>query len=294
MPLALKQAVAEMKGNGTVHAIAVLTIGLTVFLFSSLFWCWNMAQQWFSDTRGNMPIMIYLKDGHPAMDEMSSRIAGLFPGSRLKLIPKDEALSRLRESLERDSAGAGGFLDGFETNPLPDTIQMMPASERLSSDAVTAIAATLGSLEGVERVSYPTVWLERFHQAFQTIRLVALSLCGVMAAASVMIVSITARLALGARKEEIAILRLLGASDSFIATPIYIQGGVQGILGGGIGLTALYIGYRYLLMPVSGYWDTGMFSAHFLSWTYAASIWAGAIFAGTLGCVIAAYSFLRV
>jgi cell division transport system permease protein len=228
------------------------------------------------------------------MDEMASRIAGILPGSRLKFIPKEDALSRLRESLERDSTGAGGFLDGFETNPLPDTIQLLPTSERLSSDAIAAIATTLGSLEGVERVAYPTVWLERFHQAFQVVRLVALSLCGIMAAASVMIVSITARLALGARKAEIAILRLLGASDSFIVTPIYLQGVLQGILGGGIGLMALWIGYRYLLIPAPGCWDIGMFSPHFLSWTYAASIWAGAIFAGTLGCIVAAYSFLRV
>ncbi|WP_051328445.1 cell division protein FtsX [Desulfatirhabdium butyrativorans] len=294
MPRALKQAIAEMKGNGIVHAIAVLTIGLTVFLFSSLFWCWNTVQQWFSDTRGSMPIMIYLKDGHPAMDEMANRIAGLLPGSRLKLIPKDEALSRLRESLERDAAGAGGFLDGFETNPLPDTIQILPASDRLPADAIAGIATRLGSLEGVERVAYPTAWIEQLHQAFQAVRLVALSLCGVMAAASVMIVSITARLTLGARKAEIAILRLLGASDSFIVTPIYLQGVLQGILGGGIGLTALWVGYRYLLIPVPGHWDIGMFSPHFLSWTYAASIWAGAIFAGTLGCIVAAYSFLRV
>lgn len=290
----IQQAIAEMKGNAIIHGISVLMIALTVFLFSSLFLCWDLVQQWFSDTRGKMPVMVYLKEEHPAMEEMARRIAERFPGNSLRLIPKDEALSRLQESLRKEAGDTGGFLDGFETNPLPDTIELQPGTGRLSSEAIASMVKTIESMEGVERVSYPELWLEKFHMAFRLVRLMALSLCGAMMVSSVMIVSSTARLALGTRREEIAILRLLGATDSFIAAPICLQGVLQGVLGGGIGLLALWIGYRQLSMSMPGNWDMGMLSLHFISWAVAASIWAGAILAGTLGCIVATYSFLRV
>jgi cell division transport system permease protein len=104
------------------------------------------------------------------------------------------------------------------------------------------------ALPGVADVAAGQDWLEGYTRALTLARGLGLALGGVLALATLLLVASTIRLALWARRNEVEILSLVGASRTYIAIPLVIEGALQGLLGGMLALVLLALGFR-LLVP---------------------------------------------
>ena len=111
--------------------------------------------------------------------------------------------------------------------------------------------------------------------------------------AAILIVANTSRLVLYSRREEVEIMRLVGATDRFIKTPFYIEGLLQGAAGGILGLATLFITYVIISTNMDQSLTPGFFTIRFLSaWTFFGIILCS-MFVGWLGCYISLKQFLK-
>ena len=156
------------------------------------------------------------------------------------------ALARLRAELGE----SGVALDTLAFNPLPPSLEVrLSAKSRLRDDLaeVKELAAVLGALPFVERVEYGRAFIDRLQTLLLGVRAGGLLLFALVVGLALFVVGVVVRLTIYARREEIEILRLVGATDAFVATPFIVEGAIQGFVGGlGAALLAWTIESRLL------------------------------------------------
>lgn len=132
----------------------------------------------------------------------------------------------------RENAGLGEAIDALQSNPLPSLLVVTPAEK--ADDA--RLARALGSLPQADLVQHDALWRTRLDGwlAFGARLVQVLSL--LLGLGAVLVVGNTVRLDIQARREEIGVLQLLGASDGFIRRPFLYLGAWYGL---GAGLVAL-------------------------------------------------------
>jgi len=158
----------------------------------------------------------------------------------------------------------------------------------------------------VEEVEYGQQWMGRFMNLLNLFRLTGYALACLFFMAAVFFVANTIRLVLYSRREEVEIMRLVGASEGFIKDPFYIQSMIQGALGGVIGLGTLFVMFRFVVGDWTleiGDWklETASdfqflisdFQIQFLSPEIFIGILLGSMFVGWLGCYISLRQFLK-
>jgi cell division transport system permease protein len=111
--------------------------------------------------------------------------------------------------------------------------------------------------------------------------------------AAVFFVANTIRLVLYSRRDEVEIMRLVGAEDGFIKTPFYIEAVIQGALGGLIGLGALFIIFLLIQTNVNQGLVVGTFQIRFLSFKLLVSIMGAGMLVGWMGCFVSLKQFLK-
>ncbi len=163
-------------------------------------------------------------------------------------VTEDEALVRARQELVE-------FRDAYrdlQVNPLPASleIRLRPGSRRAAT--VADVAERLRGFEFIEDIRYGREWVERLDRLRDVAALVGLVTGLAFAAVAVVIIGITIRLTVLQRAREIAIMRLVGATDWFIRGPFLIEGALKGFLGGALALLLSWLGWRLLTGAVAG------------------------------------------
>ena len=160
----------------------------------------------------------------PDGKESLGRFIKALPGvTRVAYVSKDEALRRLGLQMGE----TGFFLSDLERNPLPDSFDVSVAR----ADDARAVADGIWKLEGVSDVIYGQKWVDNLVGALRVLwGITGIMACLALVGAS-LIVSNTIRLSVFARRKEIEIMKLVGATDGFILFPFVIEGLIIGIAG---------------------------------------------------------------
>lgn len=160
----------------------------------------------------------------PDGKESLGRFIKALPGvTRVAYVSKDEALRRLGLQMGE----TGFFLSDLERNPLPDSFDVSVAR----ADDARAVADGIWKLEGVSDVIYGQKWVDNLVGALRVLwGITGIVACLALVGAS-LIVSNTIRLSVFARRKEIEIMKLVGATDGFILFPFMIEGLIIGIAG---------------------------------------------------------------
>lgn len=157
----------------------------------------------------------------------------------LAFVPREQALATLKES-----SGLGDVIDSLGDNPLPDSYKL-----RLDGGAagqVDALTEQLRTLPGVDIVQVDSVWVKRLAAALNILRLALLLLAVTLGIVVIAVVFNTIRLQVLTQKEEIAVSKLLGATDNFIHRPFYYTGALLGLCAGAMALGAVALALRPL------------------------------------------------
>ncbi len=181
---------------------------------------------------GEVRLSIYLAPGAD-LARARQAAAALAPDRAVEAVPAAEGLRRLRASM----GDQAGILDGVGADAIPDAVEV--AVPGITLAAARALAARLREVPGAADVDFGTAWLERLEALLARARAAGLALLLLLAAGTAVLVSNTLRLAVFARREEIEIMKLVGATDAFVSAPFLIEGALQGLLGGGLASAAL-------------------------------------------------------
>jgi cell division transport system permease protein len=167
---------------------------------------------------------------------LAADVAALPEVREVRFVSKDEALARFRERLrERGQVDLTGYL---ERNPLPASLEVTLVDARDYEPVVALLAARSDVVDDVVEVQELIDRLTSVTNVLRTGGFVILVLIGFVV---LFIIVNTIRLAVVARREEIEIMRLVGASDAFIRWPFIFEGAFVGLLGAGLALVVLAV-----------------------------------------------------
>jgi cell division transport system permease protein len=215
--------------------VSLLLLGLVVLAAQNVS---HLTQPWGQGVQ----MVVYLDDD--ATPERARAIAEILRSvdaiERVDYVPPDAALARLEQSLgeRRD------LLQGVEVGYLPASLEVTLAPGVREVAEASPLVARLRATPGVEEVELLGDWVDKVTSLIRTLRLVAAALALVVALACVYVVAGTIKLGMYARRDEIEVLKLVGATDPFVKGPLVVEGALQGALGAAVALALLFAAYR--------------------------------------------------
>jgi len=231
-------------------------------------------------------------DRRPA--EVAALVSGLAsrPGIReARFISREEALGIFRSRFE-GLAPVAGLLGA---NPFPASVEISVRGDRAERLATTrALVEELKASPLVEMVQDNEEEAKRLLGILAIVTGVGVAVGGVLAAASVFIIFNVIRLTVQARGDEISIMKLVGATPSFIRGPFLMEGMLQGVIGAFVALAILYAGHVALAdyAARSGSTLAGLLTARFLPAARALALLAGGLTIGLAGSALSLRRFL--
>jgi cell division transport system permease protein len=224
--------------------MAVLTIGLALFLGAAFLAGAAGARVLLRSWGAEASVTLYLV--REATDvqarTLAEKILREHPDLEVVYVDRAEALARLRADL----GDLASTLDGLTHNPLPPTLEIRSRTQ-LSPAELRALASGLGKLEGVADVDYGREWLDRIEALGRALRAAGFGALALVLGAAILVVANTIRLAVYARRDEIEIMKLVGATDAYVRLPFLLEGALQGVMGALLAGTGLWSVERWLL-----------------------------------------------
>jgi cell division transport system permease protein len=198
-----------------------------------------------------------------------------------RFVTREQALTRFKSLF----ANLNNVVDQLEENPFPASYEVDIAPQFAQSRAFAGRMAQLRAMPGVDDVQYDWDWIARLRRAIDIINLAGLIAGGILAIAAAFTIANVIRLTMLTYREEIEIMRLVGATERIIRGPFLLEGLMQGTFGGAVAVGLLYavfeIARRALAAPQSLLW--GFLFNGFLPWPKIAALVAGGMVAGWLG-----------
>ena len=286
-----KRAIKDIFDHRFLNAVTIVTIAVAILIASSFALFFVNANAIVNSWKKGIRIMVYLKPNSSEIkvDDIKSKIEGMKGVRNVRFISNKEALQRLKSQMKRQSS----LLDDLQENPLPNAFEVQLTDDFQNQDKVEMLATRLESLSQVDEVEYGQVWLGRFTNILNLFRLTGYTMGALFFVATVLIVANTIRLMIYSRREEVEIMRLVGATDGFIRAPFYIEGLIQGALGGIIGLGGLFGIFMFISSNVDKSLTSSLFAIRFLSWKAFLGILICSMFVGWMGCFISLKQFLK-
>ncbi|MCX8044943.1 MAG: ABC transporter permease [Desulfobacterota bacterium] len=218
-----------MRANFGLNVLAISTIALTFIICITFVVVLTNAAALKTLWAERIQMIVYLKrTATPSDVERARRLIESLPEVRsLHFVSRDDALQQFRMMLQ----GQDSILEGLNENPLGHSFELRLSPDIKDDEQMAAVAATLKKIDAVDDVEYGRAWIERFSALFDILKITGIVLAGLLFLFSLLIVNNTLKLLLTSRRDEIEIMKLVGATTAFIKTPLCIEGMLQGIIG---------------------------------------------------------------
>lgn len=244
------EALKSLRGNFATTVAAVVTVLVVMFIAGIGIALGSYVYNYSNKVRDDVTIRAYLKDS--ASDKQIAEVQrtimetpGVQPDS-LQFISKDDAILRLQDQLGEDSE----ILKLTLGNPLPASFEF----KAVDPDQTAAVAAAIAGLPGLDppqaglpNPDYGAGKADRVLRTAGTITLVLLGMGVVLAIAAVLLIGNTIRLSIFARRREVEVQKLVGATNWFVRLPFMIEGMICGVAGAIGAAILLAVSYQTLL-----------------------------------------------
>ena len=286
------RAVSNIRQNCLLSVLTVGTITLALLIIALFLLIFVNLEGVTEDWSKRVQVTAYFDKELTAQEvtAFKARIDALSGTDRVTYVTKDEAVKRFRARLK----GQESLLEGVSAEVLPAALEIGLKKESRNSDAVAEYVAGLKKIPGIGEVQYGEEWVRRFTTFMNFLRLVGALLGGFLVLAVVFIVSNTIKLTIYARKDELEVLGLVGATRFFIKAPFLIEGVVHGAIGAVLAIGILTLCYLGFLHNAGNFLSFNPADAGlaFLPPAYLAGLLGGGIFLGFLGSLTSLKRFI--
>jgi cell division transport system permease protein len=283
----VNEALRDLRRAGRVGVSAMLLIALSLAALGG-FWLFsaNLGRA-IAEWRDRTRVIAYLREEPPAgrVGDLVERVESLAGVARVRYVSKAEAL----ETLKRTLGERAGVADHLPRNPLPASVEITPDAERATPEGNRDLVERLAALPEVEEVQGSAEWVERLAQFRRLFELVGLAVGAVLALAAILTVTTATTLVLHLRRDEMEVMRLVGASEAVIRTPRLLQGLIQGLLAATLALLVLEVAFAVAsprLEPLLAV-TLGLQRAVFLSLPQMLALMVGGSALGAMGGLLA-------
>ena len=225
----------------TVQAICLILLSIFIVL------TWNVSRLTAEASRRIELYAFASEQADPAL--LQERIGSLDGVAKAEYVSKDEALADLRSDLGPDS----GLVDALDENPLPPSVRVTIRSGFASLAELTGIEQKILLIPGVTEVWSGKEMVERLQRITRTVVLLDIGILVIVFCAVLFIAFQTVESSIAARRHEIQIMELVGATSATVRLPFIIEGTAQGLLGGIAAFILVLIFHRIaaLVLPAS-------------------------------------------
>lgn len=204
-------------------------IGVALALPTGLYVVLQEAQRLTGDWDAAAQMSLFLKPtaGDAAGREMADRLRQWPEVASVRFISHTEALEEFRRA-----SGFEAALDALPDNPLPAVLVVQPVPEHGQPQRAEALLGRLRALPEVERAQLDLEWLQRLAALMELARRAVLVVAALLGLAVLLVIGNTVRLDIQNRRDEIVIMKLIGATNAFIRRPFLYSGFWYGLAGG--------------------------------------------------------------
>jgi cell division transport system permease protein len=274
------------------HWTTTIIIALSLTIFGAFTLLLSNANTALDNWTGDNLVTVFLEEytSIAQMESIQSEISINSGVDQISVVSPAQAMARMKNMLGSEA----GLLDSLDENPLPYSIEFRLTDKKYKKTA--NLVYEIGTWQGVEAVSYDQIWAEKLAAVIHTFRFVGIALTILLLTAVALIISNTIKLTIIARKDEVEVMRFMGATDSFIKTPFVYEGVLQGLFGaiGALLLTALlYWGGQGAAAELGAAFGI-FFELHYLQVGQLLIIMGLGIFLGLVGALISLSRFLEI
>ncbi|MBP3884341.1 MAG: permease-like cell division protein FtsX [Olsenella sp.] len=251
----LREAGRHFRRNWSTVLGAIVTIFLSLFVIGLFVIGSVMLANIVGNVEDRVTIQAFLSDNakQESVDALQAKVKGWENVESVTYKSKDEALKEYKETMSnRNAADAVAALDG--ENPVPaslvinlsDPKSVESVANKLIGDSDFASVADDPN-DPTASVQYGRETVERLFSVTSVLRVGVIVLVGLLAFIAFVFINNTIRLAIAARRREIAIMRLVGASNSFIRGPFMTEGLLEALIGSILAVIVLNVGMAIVL-----------------------------------------------
>ena len=231
------RATANLRQSWLISSITVGIISICLFLVGGYVLLTHNLQGVLETWKEEVRITIYLRDGFPDQDILAfqDRLSSLPQVLSVAYISKEQALEEFTAMLADDKV----LVSGLEVNPLPASLRITLPDKSRNMEGVKAVLPAIGDDPLVQEIQYGKEWLGRLDRVLALLRIGSVVLGLALSLAAVFIISNTIKITVMARKDELEIMRMVGATEGFIRLPFLVEGVIQGLAGAAVSLGLL-------------------------------------------------------
>lgn len=238
MRLLVREALQAIRRAPLLSALSITTIGFSLYAVGLFALVAVNLREALRTVEERVEVVAYLLRGTPpeAIAQASQDIAAFPEVARVTFVSEDEALKRARLELVE-------FRDAYRdlsVNPLPASLEIQLKDGYRNSEHTSAVAGRLKGYGFIDDVRYGREWIEKLDRLRNIAGVVGLTIGLAFASVAVVIIGVTIRITVLQRAREIAIMRLVGATNGFIRGPFLLEGMLKGLLGGFVAIALSY------------------------------------------------------
>ncbi len=276
----IREAIAAYRRAPGLAVLSATSIGLSLFVIGTFGVVTYNVDVSLQAIEQRVEVVAYLRDDVSAaqLEVLRNDVRSFPEVDSVTHVSKFEAMRKAMEQLDE-------FRDVFtdlELNPLPASLEVRLKPGFRDPTSVRRVAELIELYPFVDDVRYGREWVDKIYQLRRLGAAVALILGVAFAVVAILIIGTTVRMAVLARRDEIAIMRLVGATDGFIRRPFLLEGLVTGLAGGLLALLLTYGAFRIV--------DGSLVD---LQWLPPAWALGGALAGGVLGTLASGFALRR-
>jgi len=288
-----REAFQSIKNNRFTHLVTIGTITFVLLTFGIFIITVINLNRIFDEWGKRIHLIAYLDENTNAEEikKVSERITNLPHTKNVTYVSKERALHTLKESLQDQN----GMLENLDKNPLPPSLEIQLKEEYKNPENLKTIATQVKRIDKISDVEYGQEWLEKFSAFISLVKLIGVSIGGFLLLATILIISNTIKLTIYSRREEIEIMKLVGATNFFIQVPFFLEGFIQGLSGSLLALGILYASYKILITKIISEYSLhlGALKFIFLPQQLVIALIFFGILLGVFGCAFSMGRFLK-
>ncbi|MGB9736528.1 MAG: cell division protein FtsX [bacterium] len=282
-----------MRSNLYLNAVTVITIAFAFFILNIFLIIYSNVNTAIGEWRGKIRIIAYLnndvKDSDvPAIEHLIKSNSGV---KNVKYVSKQQALIQFRYELK----GQADILNGVAPDILPAYFVITVKDNIINNNAIETIADGIKTIKGISDVQYGTQIAQRVAGILILVKMLGIGIGGFMLFAIFIIISNTIRISIFSRKDEIEIMKLVGATNLFIEIPFILEGIIQVFTGVCLSIALLYIVYRLFLYKLHTNLGSLLINMNisFLSKSTIIILLICSVILGIAGAIISTGKFIR-
>ena len=244
----MRRTFQNMMENLFPNLITIGIIAISMLIFSTFTLLAYNLTNFLKNWEDKIEVIAYLKQETPSSEvEPLLNKTRLFEGvEAVRYVSPYDAMAFMEKKLGRQK----NLLQGIQPAVLPPSFEIQLKKEYRNSTKIREVVTLLKKVPQFEEIQYGQEWVETFSVFVHILRLTQWILGGLLLIAIVFITSNTLQLTISSRREEIEVMQWVGASPAFIRVPFYMEGLIQGLLGGGLAILFLFLLHQGLFLNI--------------------------------------------